>query len=397
MPNIGIVQAGGPTAVINASLSGFLSEAMECGGYNRIIGFRNGIEGLIKGWTMDLKQMNASEVEALNFQPGAALGAGRFPLTPENLQKVKTVLYQEKIDHLVLVGGNGTMWSAHQIECVAPKVEVVGIPKTVDNDLYGTDHAPGYLSAAKFIAEGVCSLALDLWSMSNFERVRIVEVMGRNVGWLAASASLIQSYLPGFPILIYLPEQAFDLYAFKTKVQEILTTEPCVIVVISEGIKDKDGNPMALQNIGGNAGSKILGGVSQLLASELRNMGIPCRSENLGILQRANVWSVAKRDREEANLIGRKAVKLLQSGKHGVMVGLQSSSKLDNENGGLFSTTPLIDVAGRERSLNPEFFNESSVTEEFVEWLNDALGEPLVGIDTLNKVWPLANKSVTGR
>src|SRR5665648_7463 len=178
MGSIAIVQAGGPTSVLNASLAGFIENCKSKGKHNHILGFRNGIEGMIKGWTMELDSMTDGDIQALKHQPGAVLGSGRFPMTPDGLLKITEVLREEKTEQLALIGGNGTMWVANQIAAVTPEVQIVGIPKTIDNDLWGTDHAPGFLSSAKFVAEGIRSLAFDLWSMRNFEKVRIVEVMG---------------------------------------------------------------------------------------------------------------------------------------------------------------------------------------------------------------------------
>lgn len=385
---IAIVQAGGPTPVLNASLAGFLEEAKTSPAH--VIGFSTGIEGLVKGWTVNLDELSRENIQALKYQPGAALGAGRFPLKDEDFAQIRHVLDLNKVGKLVFVGGNGTMWAAAQVAKAVPEVQVVGLPKTVDNDLWGTDHAPGYLSAAKFVAEGVRSLALDLWSMRNFEQVRVVEVMGRNVGWLAAAASLVRTSLPGFsPLLIYPPEQALDTQKFQIRIQDLLRTEPCILVVVSEGVRDENGRPLGEGQIGGNKGQKILGGASQYLVEELRQTGIPSRYENLGILQRANTWTVCARDREEAITLGRETVRVLQTGGSSVMLGLATAGGASE-----VQTVPLAEVAGRERLLEKQFLTSDGISDSFPEWLENRLGEPLADKDSAHKVWSLAKSAV---
>lgn len=389
MGNIAIVQAGGPTSVLNASLAGFIEKHKSEGKNKRLLGFRNGMEGLVKGWTLELDSLNAESIQALKFQPGAVLGSGRFPLTNEGLHKVRDILKEKNIDQLALIGGNGTMWVANQIAAIAQDIQVVGIPKTIDNDLWFTDHSPGYLSAAKFVAEGIRSLAFDLWSMRNFEKVRIVEVMGRNVGWLAAAASLTAKKLPGIPpILIYPPEKAFDLEEFMYRIPELLRTEPCLLVVVSEGVRDAGGIPIAEQRIGGHNSNKIPGGVGTFLANALREQGIPCRSENLGVLQRSNTWTVSRRDREEAIFLGREAYNVLNLGNSGVMVGLKGPGLCLDEYS--VQSVPFKEVTKGERALDLKYLSDYGIADSFVEWLDKALVDPLDYEDSAVIVWDLA-------
>lgn len=391
MGNIAIVQAGGPTSVLNSSLAGFIENCKLDGNYQHILGFRNGIEGVIKGWTMNLEGMTNQDIHALKFQPGAALGSGRFPLTPDRLLTVKRVLDEKRVDRLVLIGGNGTMWAANQIASIASDVQIVGIPKTIDNDLWYTDHAPGYLSAAKFVAEGVRSLAFDLWSMRNFEKVRIVEVMGRNVGWLAAAAALTGKKLPGFPpIAIYPPEKPFIMEEFLSRIQDLLESEPCALVVVSEGVRDAAGVPIADQRIGGDDSNTIPGGVGLFLANALRQRGISCRSENLGVLQRSNTWTVSRRDRDEAIFLGQKAYEVLKQGESGVMVGLKGPGLYLDE--GAVQSVSLDQIAAGERALEPRFLAEFGIADCFVEWLEQALVDPLEEEDSALRVWELAKQ-----
>lgn len=396
MGNIAIVQAGGPTSVLNASLAGFIENCKAKGKHNHLLGFRNGVEGLAKGWTLELDGLNKESVEALKFQPGAVLGSGRFPLTQEWLQKVVDVLRDKKIEKLALIGGNGTMWTADQIASIAQEVQIVGIPKTIDNDLWFTDHSPGYLSAAKFVAEGIRSLAFDLWSMRNFEKVRIVEVMGRNVGWLAAAAGLTAKRMQGFPpIIIYPPEKVFDLEGFMRTIPELLHTELCLLVIVSEGVRDADGVPIAEQRIGGNGSNTIPGGVGTFLANILREQGIPCRSENFGVLQRSNTWTVSQRDREEAIFLGREAYNVLNQGTSDVMVGLTGPGLNLDEYAVQFVS--LKEVAKGERALDPHYLSDFGVADSFVEWLEKALVYPLDGDDSAIKVWDLAKQPLLSR
>lgn len=395
MGSIAIVQAGGPTSVLNASLAGFIENCKSEGKYKHILGFRNGIEGLIKGWTMELDSMTDGDIHALKFQPGAVLGSGRFALTSEGLHKVRDVLLDKKIDRLALIGGNGTMWAANKIASIAQEVQIVGIPKTIDNDLCFTDHSPGYLSAAKFVAEGIRSLALDLWSMRNVEKVRIVEVMGRNGGWLAAAAGLTAKKLPGFPpIGIYPPEKVFNLEDFLHKITELLRTEPCLLVVVSEGVHDAHGVRLVEQRIGGKDSNIIPGGVGSFLTNALRQQGIPCRSENLGVLQRSNTWTVSRRDREEAIFLGKKAYDVLNHGNSGVMVGLKGPGL--NLDECAVQSVPFSKIAERERALDPHYLSDFGIADSFVDWLEKALVDPLANEDSALKVWELAKQSTLG-
>ncbi|WP_407305624.1 diphosphate--fructose-6-phosphate 1-phosphotransferase [Desulfosporosinus sp. SB140] len=385
--NVAIVQAGGPTSVLNSSLAGFVEAATSSNQYNQILGFCNGFEGLIKNRVMHLEGLGEAQLEALKSQPGAVLGAGRYPLTSQGLSTIRSNLQLRGISQLVLVGGNGTMWAADQVAAACPEVQVVGIPKTVDNDLWGTDHSPGYLSAAKFIGEAVRSLALDLWAMRNFERVRVVEVMGRNVGWLAAAGSLAQSSLPDYPPFhFYLPENSFNLENFFTRVNEHLHNYPCMLVIVSEGLRAADGNPIAEFEIGG---SKVPGGAAQLLSSELRSRGIPSRSEVLGILQRANTWALCERDRQEAIFLGRQAVKVLGQSKSNVMLGLPSDL-IDFAEGQKVQLVELKGIAGLERPVDPRYLTESGIDPSFTTWLQNKMGEPLAEADSARQVWSIA-------
>lgn len=388
MGNIAVVQAGGPTSVLNSSLAAFIEASIkEKDG--KIIGFCNGIEGLYKDRTIDLRLLDNKSLKALKYQPGAALGSGRFSLKEEDWFQVRDVLRKHKIDQLALMGGNGTMWSASKIASLAPEIQVVGIPKTIDNDLWGTDHAPGYLSAAKFVAEAIRSLGFDLWSMQNFEKVRIVEVMGRNVGWLAAAANLTAKKMPGFPqILVYPPELTFNLEEFITTVLEYLSSKSCLIVVVSEGVHDSQGVPIAEQEIGGDNSKKIPGGVGLFLAKKLRQIGIPCRHENLGILQRANTWSVSKRDRQEAMLLGNEAVKALQQGVRGKMLGLKGPGLPLNKDSIQYVT--LEEIAGRERPLDFKYISDKEGSTIFTSWLESALDEDLGYEESAQTVWKIA-------
>lgn len=382
--------------MLNASLAGFLEGCGEVKDGKGAIGFRNGLEGLVKGWTVDLSEVEAEGIEALKRQPGAALGAGRFPLTEDGLRATKTVLERNHIDKLVLIGGNGSMWAAAKLAEVLPSVQVLGVPKTIDNDLRGTDHAPGYLSAAKFVAEAVRASALDLWSMRNFEQVRVIEVMGRHVGWLAAASSLAVNDLPGFPPLqIYPTERNFNLEEFVNETRQLLRDYPCLITVVSEGVHDEMGKPIVEQQIGGNGSGKIVGGIGGFLTQELRRQGIASRSETMGVLQRCSPWTVSAQDRWESVHLGREAVRLLHQGNSGIMVGLNKPGGRAGED--LFCHTPLQDVAGFERSLDSKFFSGKLVNDVFQDWLNTAWAEPLTDSAGIARVWALSGGPIKGQ
>ena len=372
-----IAQVGGPTAVINASLSGFL-EAFHDHPEFQVFGIIGGMSGLLKEQFFLMHHVSRAQYPELRNTPGAALEAGRKRLSDEHFERIIHVLRKHEIRCLVLAGGNGTMWTCRRIaDCAAElgyELQVIGIPKTVDNDLFGTDHSPGYGSAARFVAHAVRDLSYDLAAMRNFEAIRVVETMGRNVGWLAASAGLLHE-LADVPLFIYVPELPFHSENMLQAVSQANSRHGMAMVVVSEGIKDEFGRPLQMTELD-RSGRRVLGGAGQRIAAQIREeLNCPCRYENLGMLQRCAGAYVSERDRKDAVRVGRRAGEAIIAGDSGVMMTLERSD--DPALPGKVGQVPLSEVAGRERGIDSHWLtgeNGHPVNGQFYAWLRPLIG-----------------------
>jgi 6-phosphofructokinase len=380
---IAVAQVGGPTAVLNASLLGFLKTAAAHPDSPEVYGIAEGMAGLVAGrlYPIELGQ----PLDWLRGQPGAALGAGRMVMTEEDIVASVGELQRRGIHHLALAGGNGTMWACMKLSEAARargfELHVVGIPKTVDNDIEETDHTPGFPSAAKFVAHAIRDLSADLASMRNFEQVRVVETMGRNVGWLTAAAAFFREREEDAPHLIYIPEAPFRMEEAVAAVSRVQRELGYCLVVVGEGLKDEGGRPLAAHGINNSRhngqGMKALGGIGALVAETISNeLGLACRYENLGILQRCASLCVSFQDLLEAEAVGVKAAELLLSGVSGVMVTIERLPGADGGYRWATGTAPLERVAGLERSMAPGYWEASSgtITDAYREWLRPLIG-----------------------
>lgn len=249
MKNLIVGQSGGPTAVINSSLYGVIQEGLahseEIG---HVYGMINGIQGFLKGKYMDLAELDSQTLTALRTTPGAYLGSCRYKL-PENLSDpVYAELFRKfeelSIGYFLYIGGNDSMDTVSKLSRAAEihksSIRFIGVPKTIDNDLILTDHTPGFGSAAKYVAASVCEIGLDA-SGYEAKSVTIIEIMGRHAGWLTAAAALSRKFEGDNPILIYLPEVAFDQEDFIRRIEKAFETKNSLIVCVSEGIHDAEG------------------------------------------------------------------------------------------------------------------------------------------------------------
>lgn len=361
---VAVGQVGGPTAVINASLFGFLEEAVSD---YELYGLCNGLQGLAEDRMVHLSASTVTRYRCAAEVPGAWLGAGRWRA---EVEEYVATLKKRDIHRLVLIGGNGTMWSCLRIEQAARdagyELSVLGIPKTVDNDLAETDHAPGYGSAARFVATMVRDSGRDLAAMRNFEAVRILETMGRNVGWLALSSGYFKRRASDAPHLIYLPERGLDKDRFLNDVEEAYRSYGYSLVVVSEGLI-----PLGEDHLD----SPVYGGVSRELAGWVTGeLGLPARGELLGMGQRCHSLSVSQQDRREARELGREAARVIRAGKSRYMLTLARASSDPYEHE--IRLAPLEKVAGIERPLPGEWLLlPGEVHEEFREWLRPLIGD----------------------
>jgi len=332
--NLLVAQSGGPTPVINASLAGVLSEALNHEDtIPEIFGGLNGIHGILKEELIDLAAESQLTVRALRHTPGAALGTCRYKVKKQaDFDRILQVFEAHNIRYFHYIGGNDSQDTAAKIDALAKErgydLRVIGVPKTIDNDLPLTDHCPGYGSVAKYIATTVREMSLDNAAMGQNNFVSILEVMGRNAGWLAASSVLARRKdraTSDAPHIVLLPEVPFNADAFVNRVLEVLKSNPHCFVVVSEGVQDEAGNYLGADTASTDAfGHAVLGGAGEHLRTlvEQRIDGVKARSAKLGIAQRAASHSASLTDVDEAFLCGQAAVKAALAGESGQMVVL---------------------------------------------------------------------------
>ena len=330
--NIIVGQSGGPTSVINSSLAGVFATAKELGA-GKIYGMRNGIEGLLEERYIDMTEYikNSMDVEILKRTPSSFLGSCRFKLptvekSPETYEKIIAVLRKLDIQHFFYIGGNDSMDTIKQLSEYAKAKNItditfMGVPKTIDNDLAVTDHTPGYGSAAKYIASTMKEIIRDAL-VQPIKIVNIIEIMGRNAGWLTAAAALEKGDDCEGADLIYLPETVFDINKFVAKVQEIQKTKKQIVVAVSEGVKTADGKYVC-ESASSNMlvdsfGHKQLSGTATALANVISNeIGCKTRAIEFSTIQRCASHIASLTDVNEAFIVGGIAVKAAFDGETG--------------------------------------------------------------------------------
>lgn len=375
---LAVVQSGGPTTVVNASLLGFVEAAWPA----EVVGILGGPAGLLRRSFRRIRPLgeDSNEGEGLLVgsqsarRPGALLGAGRYPFSSEDFDAAADALLGSGIDGIAFIGGNGTMYLADQLqkrfEAAGSGVAVAGVPKTVDNDLLGTDHSPGFPSGARFLLQAVRALDLDHQAMSSIEQVRIVEVLGRRTGWLAVASTLARRSADG-PHLVYVPEAPFDEMAFLKQVEATVLDRGRAFVVVSEGLSRDDGPGRFASMV---YDRPMAGGVGHVLAESVRSsLGFGVRAEVLGVVQHCASWAVSRRDRFEARELGDEAAHLLLEGIGGKMVGLA-----EGPSSGCSSTVTvdLGEVAGKTRPVPAKWLPgvAGQIDPSFADWLRPLLG-----------------------
>jgi len=375
-----IVQGGGPTAVFNASLSSVIAEGICQARIGKICGAKLGVKGLVEGNIVDLSQMTPDELHVLRNSPGAALGSSRFQPTEDDMHRLVGHLRQHGIRYIIFMGGNGTMRGAEVVSAFCKsvdfEVQIVGVPKTVDNDIAVTDRCPGYASAARYIAQSTRDLGMDIRSLP--QPVTIFETMGRSVGWLAGASSLAKVAEGDAPHLVYVPELPFHKERFLADLDKIVTRQGWAVVVVSEGIRNEDGSlvyqmsdPSQLDPLK----RPMTGGVGQFLAGVVaENLRIRCRSEKPGLLGRASMAHVSMQDQQDAELVGRAGVRALLAGETDRMVALRPL--VDAGDLG-YDLVPLSAAAGIDRSIPAEWLTDGllAVTDAFGEYLRPLVGK----------------------
>jgi 6-phosphofructokinase 1 len=376
-----VVQGGGPTAVFNQSLASVLEEGLMQPRIGRIFGAWSGMKGLSSGDTIDMSRLSAAEVVSLANSPGAALGSSRFKPSEEDLDRCVEHLRALEVRHLIFMGGNGTMGGAQRFGdfCRSRgfELQIIGVPKTIDNDIVATDRCPGFGSAARFVAQSTLDLAMDIRSLP--QPVSIFETLGRDVGWLAASATLARRKTDDAPQLVYVPEIPFSLPAFLSDLDAVVSRVGWAVVVVSEGIAYADGTPVFEQKTASREGAPnrpLIGGVAQYLSGQVaEHLGIRCRSEKPGLIGRSCMAHVSEQDRRDAALVGREGVRALISGETGKMVALCG---LDHApEAGSTELVALSEAAGSSRRIPLQWLTAdgSTVSKEFSEYVRPIVGE----------------------
>lgn len=338
--NILVGQSGGPTAVINASLYGVVTEGMNhLDEIEHVYGMVNGMEGFIKDQYINLSdELTQKELELIKLTPAAFLGSCRYKL-PEDLTAPSYPTMFRKLEALdigcfLYIGGNDSMDTVSKLSRygaqIGSPIRFIGIPKTIDNDLMLTDHTPGYASAAKYVASTVREIVLDA-SVYQQPAVTIVELMGRHAGWLTAASVLARKYEGDNPLLIYLPEVPFDFRSFSKELSEALRRQPCVVVCVSEGIVDAGGHLICDYHDEAKLdsfGHRMLTGCGKVLENFVRNhFGIKARSVELNVSQRCSALVSSATDIEEAVMAGAFGVRSALEGISGKMVSFCRASQ----------------------------------------------------------------------
>jgi len=383
--NVIVGQSGGPTAAINSSLAGVFRTAKDRG-YNKVYGMLHGVQGLLEGRYVDLSEhiQSGLDAELLKRTPSAYLGSCRYKLpgineNKEVYEKIFQILEELEIDCFIYIGGNDSMDTIKKLSDYAivtgSEIRFVGCPKTIDNDLALTDHTPGYGSAAKYIGTSVKEIIRDGWSLETTNgQVIVVEIMGRNAGWLTGAAALSKSEDCDGPDAIYLPELPFDVDAFVKKVKDLLKKKASVVVAVSEGIRTADGKYVCeLDNDPDYVdafGHKQLTGTARYLCSLLSaEIGCKTRAIELSTLQRAASHCASRVDILEAYEVGGAAMKAADEGDTGKMVVINRISDDPYQAG--TEVKDVHKIANDERLVPREWITKDGtyVTNEFITYV----------------------------
>jgi len=374
-----IGQSGGPTSVINASAQGVIQTALKTGCITRVLGAAHGIKGVLDDKLYDMSQEDAAELDLLKYTPSSALGSCRYKLADPDVddtdyKRILEIFKKYNVRYFFYNGGNDSMDTCNKISKYMQKMgyecRVMGVPKTIDNDLNGTDHCPGFGSAAKYIATSCAEVWQDA-HVYDTGMVTVIEIMGRHAGWLAGSAALASLVGCG-PDLVYLPEVDFDMDEFISSVKAIYDKTGKCMVAVSEGIHYADGRFVseAETSATDGFGHAQLGGLAAMLSDVVKKQtGAKVRGIELSLLQRCGSHLGSKTDVEEAYLAGQTAVEAAVSGVTDKMVAFEC----DRTNG--YSCKPVLQpldiVANIEKKVPREWINEAGngMNQEFIDFV----------------------------
>ena len=378
-------QSGGPTTVINASIAGGLLEALENESVTGVLCAHHGIKGVLDEDFFDISLEDKAELEALKHTPASAFGSVRYKLKnpaedDTDYRRILEVFKKYDVRYFFYNGGNDSMDTCDKISKYMQKsgydVNVIGIPKTIDNDLCGTDHCPGYGSAAKYIANSIMEINRDA-SIYPSPLVVVVEIMGRNAGWLTAASKLAS--VNGFGAdLIYLPETPFSYEKFLSDVKTVVDAKKYCVVAVSEGIRFENGKYVGEDQSSTDVfGHSQLGGVCSILKAKAKSLGLKCKAVELNILQRCAAHCASDTDIEESFNAGRQAVKKAVDGETDKMIAFRRKPGETYEIE--YVAEPLSSAANAEKQIPAEWITEdgTNLTEDFVSYALPLIsGEP---------------------
>lgn len=381
-------QSGGPTAAINATLAGVIKGALQSSSIDKIYGMKNGIDGLLENDIICLNDIfgDDSDIERLKRTPAAALGSCRRKLPAPDSPSYEAVfgrigeIFEElDIKYFFYIGGNDSMDTVAKLSSYVSEqgydIRIIGVPKTVDNDLLGTDHTPGFGSAAKYISVVMQEILCDT-AVYTVPAVTVVEIMGRDTGWLTASSELGRICGLPYPDLVYLPERTFDIDGFFDDLQTVLREKPNVVVAVSEGLKLADGSLVGASSQSGAVdvfGHKYLSGTGKALERVIKErLGIKVRSVELNLPQRCASHIASECDIRESFEIGRASVNAAEQGAScEMMVILRNSDGVNEPYSAVYGHMDVELVANRTRFVPRHFINErgNHVTDECLNYI----------------------------
>jgi len=360
-------------------------EALRHEAIDGIYGMHHGLSGLVREDLVDLRRESADTLEGLKYTPSAALGSTRYKLTDEDCTRVVAVLQAHNIRYFHYIGGNGSAAASLQVARKAAErsyeLRVIAIPKTVDNDVAGTDHTPGYPSVARFLAIAVRDAGRDTEAIGQIDTVKVIETMGRDTGWIAASTSVARECEGDAPHLIYVPERPIARVRFITDVRRVCNQHGHVVIVVGEGARDERGEYLAASRASIDvdpAGQPQLGGAGVVLATWVASdLGIKARVDKPGTIQRVAGAVVSPVDVDEAYRTGVDAVRNAVAGHSQAMVAII------REPGPEYRTriglVPLETVVRATRRMPDEFITPAGndVTQAFLSYIRPLIGGPL--------------------
>ena len=387
-------QSGGPTQVINNSLVGVIEEALASDQVTGVYGSLRGITGVLDNRLVDLARESKATLALLRRTPGAALGTVRYKVQPEDYARMVEVFCAHGVRFFCYIGGNDSMDTAHKVHLAAQEMgyelRSIGVPKTVDNDLVHTDHCPGYGSAARFVALAVRDSGWDTESMGPSSPVKIVEVMGRNAGWLTAAAALGRQEAGDPPHLIYVPERPVQDAQVVRDVERIVRERDHCVIALSEGaVPDVPRSAGSLAEVDA-FGHRMKGGAADYMAGLIEDrLGLKVRMDKPNYLQRSFSMAMSEVDAEEAYRVGRAAVRLAASGQSDVMVTLErrTGDRIKAAYTCDTGTAPLAEIANAEKLLPAVYLvaEGNDVTPAFIEYACPLIGEPLPPLGRLER------------